>query len=407
MCFLAAFVCYIDRVNISVAAIAMQEEFGWSETVKGLVLSAFFVGYMIFQVPSGWLASRHGGKLVLGAAVLWWSVFTILTPAAAAISLPLLVTARIALGLGESATFPASWAVLGRWVPAEERSRAVALCLSGIPLGTLFALTATGWLITRYGWPSVFYAFGAVGLVWTMFWAWWIHDDPRRHPSIGPDERALLEEIRLADDDAKLAVPWKHLLQTRAFWALFVNHFCSNWALYVLLTWLPSYFRSTQNLSIANAGLYSAAPWLTMFVMSNVAGWIADSMIRRGVDLTRVRKLMQCTGLIGPAVFLLLARGAESPNEAMLLMCGALGTLAFTWAGYAVNHLEIAPRHAPVLIGVTNTAGTVPGIIGVSVTGWLVDVTGTYASAFVLAAAVCVIGAVIWLAFATSKRVID
>jgi MFS transporter, ACS family, solute carrier family 17 (sodium-dependent inorganic phosphate cotransporter), other len=91
----------------------------------------------------------------------------------------------------------------------------------------------------------------------------------------------------------------------------------------------------------------------------------------------------------------------------MLLMCGALGTLAFTWAGYAVNHLEIAPRHAPVLIGVTNTAGTVPGIIGVSVTGWLVDVTGTYASAFVLAAAVCVIGAVVWLAFATSKRVID
>ncbi|HSB96361.1 MAG TPA: MFS transporter, partial [Spongiibacteraceae bacterium] len=131
LCFLAAFVCYIDRVNISVAVIAMQERFGWSETVKGLVLSSFFIGYMLFQIPSGYLANRFGGKWVLGIAVAWWSIFTIITPFAA-LSLPLLIAARIGMGLGEAAMFPGAYNLFGRWIPPVERSRAVALLLSGV-----------------------------------------------------------------------------------------------------------------------------------------------------------------------------------------------------------------------------------------------------------------------------------
>ena len=96
LCVAASFVCYIDRVNISVAAITMQQQYGWSEQTKGLVLSSFFLGYMLFQVPSGWLANRIGGKFVLGFAVVWWSVFTMLTPLAAALSLPILLATRVA-----------------------------------------------------------------------------------------------------------------------------------------------------------------------------------------------------------------------------------------------------------------------------------------------------------------------
>ena len=178
LCVLAVFVCYIDRVNISVAVIAMQETFGWSDTTKGYVLSSFFIGYMLFQVPSGWLANRLGGKLILGGAVLWWSVFTIVTPAAAMISLPLLIVARIAMGLGEAAMFPSAYNLYGRWVPPAERSRAVSLLIGGIPLGTLFALVVTGWLVEQFGWPSVFYIFGAVGVVWCLLWFARAANDP-------------------------------------------------------------------------------------------------------------------------------------------------------------------------------------------------------------------------------------
>jgi ACS family sodium-dependent inorganic phosphate cotransporter len=190
LCFAATFVCYIDRVNISVAAIAMQESFGWSETTKGLVLSSFFIGYMIFQVPSGWLASRHGGKLVMGLAIAWWSLFTILTPLAAAVSLPVLLLARIGMGLGEAATFPAGYYLGARWFPPGERSRFVAVLLSGVPAGTVFALLTTGWMVTHWGWQSVFYLFGVAGLVVTALWFALVHDSPAGHPRISTAERA-------------------------------------------------------------------------------------------------------------------------------------------------------------------------------------------------------------------------
>jgi ACS family sodium-dependent inorganic phosphate cotransporter len=147
LCFCAAFICYIDRINISVAAIAMQETFGWTETVKGFVLSSFFVGYLAMQVAGGWLAHRIGGKLVLGVAVIWWSVFTILTPLAATLSFSMLILVRIAMGLGEATTFPAVFALFSKWVPERERSRTVTLLLSGAPLGVVFALFVSGWIV--------------------------------------------------------------------------------------------------------------------------------------------------------------------------------------------------------------------------------------------------------------------
>jgi len=196
----ATFISYIDRTNISVAAIAMQSQLGWNETQKGLVLSSFFVGYLLMMVATGALAHRYGGKIVLGIAVVWWSLFTVLTPPAALISLPALVVARIALGLGEAAVFPASINLIGCWVPPLQRSRAVALLTSSLYLGTVIALPVTGWLVRDFGWPAPFYLFGAghvgralsVALAPLPFLVSWIDarpgaipDDARCRPSAG------------------------------------------------------------------------------------------------------------------------------------------------------------------------------------------------------------------------------
>ena len=205
----------------------------------------------------------------------------------------------------------------------------------------------------------------------------------------------------------KAPVPWGPLLRAPAVWALIINHLCSNWILYMLLAWLPSYFRKGLGLSIETAGLYAAAPWLAMLVSGVSSGWLADHWVKRGTDATFVRKFMQICGLLGAATCMWLARGVTSPDTALWLMCGALGALAMTWGGFISNHLEIAPRHADVLMGITNTAGTLPGVIGVGVTGWLVDATGTYTAAFVLAACVNLFGAVVWALFATTRPVVD
>ena len=405
LCFLAVFVCYIDRVNISVAALAMRDEFGWSETTKGFVLSSFFIGYMLTQAVAGWLADRFGGKVVLGFAVLWWSAFTVLTPLAAYASLALLIVARIALGLGEAATFPASYGMFSRWVPESERARSISLLCSGIPIGTLFALVTTGWIVTNFGWPAAFYSFGAVGLVWAVFWFYLVHDRPDVHPTISAAE---LEHIgRQPDRGQDLSFPWARFARLPAFWALLINHFCSNVLLYIALAWLPSYFRDAQGLSITGAGLYSAAPWLSMFLMMNVGGWLADRMLRGGVNTTLVRKIMQTVGLAGGAAFLFLLRDVESANVAVLLLCAALGFSSFTVSGFGPNHLDIAPRYAGLLLGITNTVATIPGVVGVALTGWLVDTTGSYNSVFLMVASVNLVGVVIWLLFASGRKLID
>ena len=202
-------------------------------------------------------------------------------------------------------------------------------------------------------------------------------------------------------------MPWRALLLRRPLWAVVVTHFASTWTLYVLLLWLPSYFRDVQGLSITNAGLYSAGPWLANLVVTNVAAPISDAMIRRGVGVTFARKLMQCTGLVVSALLLLGAREVHSPVAALLVLCGATGALGCTWSGYAPSLIDLAPRHGALLAGFSNSIATIPGIVGVAATGWLVDVTGTYSSAFVLTAAISAVGAIAFALFFTARPLVE
>ena len=369
-------------MNISVAAVAMQESLGWSQTEKGLVLSSFFLGYLLFMLASGWFATRFGGKRVLGLSVLAWSAFTLLTPWAAALSLPALLATRVAMGVGEAGMYPASFELLGRWVPLSERARAVSRVLSGVPIGTVVGLLASGWLVGHYSWPMAFYAFGVLGLLWVLVWFRQVSDDPTRDPRVSADERSLLPAA-LPRARGLGDVPWRRLLLRVPVLAILTAHFASNWCLYVLVSWLPSYFRDVQHLSLAGAGLFSAAPWLAMFGVSTLAGSVSDRLIVRGLSVTLTRKLMQCTALLVPAVLLLVIRDVHSPAAALALVCGAAGALGCTFCGYGPAIIDLAPRHGALVIGLSNMTATIPGIVGVAVTGWLVEITGTYEAAFV------------------------
>lgn len=394
LCAAAVFIAYIDRTNISVASIAMKEQFGWTETRKGYVLSSFFIGYLVLQVASGVLANKYGGKIILGAAVLWWSAFTILTPPAALLSFPALIAARIALGLGEAAVFPASVNMIGRWVPAERRSRAVAMCISGLSLGTVVSLPLTGALVKSYGWPTPFYVFGAVGLVWAVVWFFGVRSGRSTH--LPHDEIA-----------SRGPIPWSRLLRSSPVWAIFACHFANNWILYLLLAWLPSYFKSTFNVSLTNAGLLSAAPWLVTFVTANISGVVADTLMASGRSATFVRKLLQTLGTGGAALALLALPQVGTATTGVVVMCCASGMLGLCQAAFPANGFDIAPRYADVIWGMSNTFATVPGIVGVAITGWLVDRTGSYNTPFLVAAAIGMTATLVYLVFGSGRREIE
>jgi len=404
--FLAGILAYTDRVNISVAAVAMQGDLGWTQTQKGLVLSSFFVGYLLFMLASGWLANRFGGKRVLGAAVLTWSACTLLTPLAAATSLAVLVAVRIVMGIGEAGMFPASCELYGRWVPPLERTRAIARLLSAVPLGTVAGLMVTGWILARFAWSMAFTSFGALGLLWVAIWMRRVSNDPATDPRISDGERALLARPTPASAPHE-PVPWARLLLRAPVWAMASAHFATTWTLYVLLAWLPSYFKEVQGLTIANAGLFSAGPWLAMFVVTNLAASVSDRLIRRGASVTVTRKLMQCTGLLASAALLLALRDVRSPTLALVLLCGATGVLGSAYSGFGPNALDLAPRHSALVFGFSNTLATIPGVVGVAVTGWLLDLTGTYSAAFVLTAAVSALGALIYAVFFDATPLVE
>ena len=202
-------------------------------------------------------------------------------------------------------------------------------------------------------------------------------------------------------------MPLRRLIFRAPVAGIVAGHVAFTWTLYVLLSWLPSYFRDVQHLSIANSGLFSAAPWLTMFAVGNVSGVLADRMIQRGVSVTATRKVMQCGALIVSAAFLLALREAHSPAAALMLLCGATGALACTSAGHMPIYLDIAPRDCAVLWGFGNSFATIPGIVGVAVTGWLVDISGAYSAAFVLTAVVSAVGAVLFGLLADARPMVD
>jgi ACS family sodium-dependent inorganic phosphate cotransporter len=184
-----------------------------------------------------------------------------------------------------------------------ERSRAVAFMVSGIPLDTLFALTTTGFIIEKWGWESVFYLFGGLGLVFALVWFNRIHNGPKSHPQISDNELNLLSESQDIIASHSQNIKWYQLLKHKPAIALITNHFCSNWGFYVLLSWLPSYFKTVQGVNLTSAGFYAAAPWLTMFLVSNISAWVADKLIANGTEITFVRKSFQIIGLLGSALF--------------------------------------------------------------------------------------------------------
>ena len=402
----AVFICYMDRVIIAVAIIPMSADFGWSAEEQGRVLASFFIGYLLTQVAGGWLAERLGGKLVLGAGVVFWSLFTLLAPVAAAGGLTALLVTRILMGVGEGVTFPAIYTLFGRWVPLTERSRSVGILFSAIPLGSVFALVATPWIVSHYSWQTAFYLFGAVGFFWWIAWQKYTAATPETYPRISAEE---LKEIRGDAEEADDSVPPSliQLLRKSAVWAIIVSHFCANWGTYVLLAWLPTYFNKGLGVDFSEVGVLTMIPYLFAFLSLNLGGWIADKLIQRGIDTTWVRKVMQAVGFSGLAAVLAVVGYVESVPLAIALM--SLGNIfgGTMSGGYGVNHLDIAPRGAGIIMGLSNTVATVPGIVGVYVSGMILEATGSWVLVFQTAAGVLTFGMLFYLVFASAKKLFD
>jgi ACS family sodium-dependent inorganic phosphate cotransporter len=402
--FTSNLICYMDRINISVTAPLIMKELEWDEASLGIILSAFFLGYTLLQIPGGWLADRYGGKKVLAFGVLWWSLFTMITPLARTITG--MAAMRTLMGVGEGVNFPSIQSVMAKWIPVAERSRVMGFTLSGISVGNIIAFPLATWIMLTLGWRSVFYIFGLFGFIWCVFWLLGAANRPEEHTGIGSEELQYIQENR-PDITPVASVPWKTLLSKMEIWTLVVNHFCVSWGFFMFLTWLPTYLMRAHGFSIKEMGLYSMLPYLAMVIGSNGTGWLADNWIKRTGNITRVRKIVHSVSLFSAALFLMLLPQAETKMAVILCVTLALGMLSMTGSSTGPNAMDVAPRYAGIIMGMQTTAGNIAGIIVPLIVGLIVALSNRWDLVFYIAAGILLFGVIMWDIFATGSQVLD
>ena len=410
MSFLAVFICYIDRVYISVAIIPMQEQFGWSEAQTGIIFSIFYIGYVLTMILGGILADKYGGKTVLGVGVLLWSIFTMLTPIFAHNGFFALLFIRVLIGLGEGITFPSWHSLYARWIPFNERTRAIAITNSGISAGTILGYVAAALIIASYSWEWVFYSFGVLGLIWFIFWHKNFTSNPQDHKNISAEELKLIKAEAPTDSKAK-KLPLLKLLTNVPFIAIAVATFCNNWALFTFISYLPKYVNSPVSTGGLGIELDSSIfiimiliPSVVSVIASISGGYLADSLIKKGFKLLSVRKNLNTIGFIGGATCLSMIPLQDSHMAIITLLCLTSIFSGIAVGGFGVNHADLGPKYTGSIVGFAGGIGMIAAIISPFVAGMILELTGSWVLIINICTGFLVFGGLFYLFFASTSE---
>ena len=398
--FVLMLITYLDRVCFSTTAGAMADELGLSLEQIGMAGSFFVLGYVLFEIPGGWLADRYGARMMLTRIVVWWSAFTALT--GAALNFTALVAIRFLFGCGEAGAFPGSTSAIARWFPRHELGRAQSIVMFGSRIG--FAMTS--WIVialmTAHGWRSVYWIFAVLGLAWAVGWGAWFRDTPEGHAGVDEAELALIREHRSAGSHGS-KIHWGALLTDRNVWALCGMYSGYTWGLYFYIQWLPTYLERARGLELPEIGPMAAAVLLSGAAANLLGGWVSDRLVPR-LGIRAARRIPAIAGLLAAGVFLALA-ATTSDNTLSLVFLGlSFGSaeliLAVTWA----TCLDIGGSAAGVVSGTMNSLGQVGGALAPWLIGLMVDRTGSWQPPLLVSSAYYLASALLWLLIEPNRR---
>ncbi|KAL5233845.1 hypothetical protein ACI65C_001255 [Semiaphis heraclei] len=355
-----------------------EMEFDWDEKTQGLVLSSFFWGYVITQMPGGMLADTYGGKATLGLGMLLSSIGTIITPVVARSYGPeALIILRLIIGLAQGPLYPAMSRLLASWVPVEERGRLGSLVFAGAQVGNVASMQLGGFLM-RYtdSWTSVFYAFGVFGIFWLVFWFVLIYNHPNRHPFISQREKNYLNRVinTVDPEDGKLSIPWKSIATSAPVWGLIIVQIGHDWGLFTIITDLPKYMKSVLKFSVVENGLLSGLPYIVMWLVAMGSGFIVDSMLSsQYFTVTCIRKTFVTIASVGPALGIVAASysGCDKVLAVTSFTVG-MGLMGTFVPSLKVNALDLSPNYAGTLMAIVGTIGCLSGVIAPYIVGIMV-----------------------------------
>jgi MFS family permease len=369
------FITYLDRVNVSTAAAGFGKEFSLSKTQIGLVFSAFAYPYLVFQIIGGWVSDKFGAKRTLIYCGLLWAVATILTGFAG--GLTSLLLARLLLGLGEGATFPAATSAMARWIPKENRGFAQGITHAFARIGNAVAPAAIVFVMVRYGWREAFYVCGALSLCWVVAWAFIFTEDPAQHPRMTPEELSVLPAPR----KVKLQTPWGPLF--KRMMPVTIVYFCYGWTLWLFLSWIPQYFLHSYDLDIKKSAIFASGVFFAGVVGDTLGGIVSDKILKRTGDLKKARSYMVAVCMLLTLLSLLPIMFTHDVYTSILCLSAGFFFAEMTIGPMWAIPMDIAPEFSGTASGMMNTGSALAAIISPVLSGYLIDRYGSWELPFV------------------------
>ncbi|KAK6965475.1 sialin-like isoform X1 [Biomphalaria glabrata] len=348
----------------------VTRDFDWDEETVRQLLSVYFYGQLLTQIPASWLALRYSARLMWASGMAIGSLCTLLTPVSARTHVYLLLAVRFILGLSGGLTFPCVTTMEGKWCTPNERTKLASIVFAGTSLGSIYIFSTTGVLCEEgfdIGWAAIFYFTGIFSFLWVFVWIFMTADTPVNHKWISDWERLYIDtNIGKVNLTKVQSVPWRKMLKSGPVWAIVIAHCCDSYVTYTILNLVPLYTSENLGFHIMQHGPLLGLPFVCMTVMCIAVGHLADTIRERGHLTTKtVMRSTQMFASLGTSVTLSLVGHVtcESRGVAFVLLCLMGMCIGFNRAGFMVNHLDLAPRLSGILFSISATFGTVPWMV--------------------------------------------
>ncbi|XP_050679099.1 putative inorganic phosphate cotransporter isoform X2 [Leptidea sinapis] len=408
---------FIARGSMGVAVLAMTdtrrnnskiEVYDWDKKTQGLILSSFFWGYILMQIPAGIIARRYGGKPVMLFSLLANGFVCGLLPSLVKVGDWKIVCAcRMVMGLTQACLFPASHTMLGRWLPAHERTSYTGIVYSGPQIGIMIGMPLCGILsATAMGWKLIFYTISAIMFLQAAVWWYFAASTPGDHKMISKPEKEYIEKALNTARPKKFRTPWRCILTTKAFWAALVAHSGCSMVYVLFFTDMATYLERGLHISLSNSASLSALPYIGMLVGNVATSMVCERWYNKGtLRMVTLRRLFNSLGVVGATGGLLALSfvGGERPTAAIVIlvvmhtMCGCFS------ATFTMSYLDLSPNYAGLMLSMGNSTTTIGGVLSPILTSIILNNDPTdlarWRIVFLLTAAVGVISNIVYVLF--------
>ncbi|MHB1020838.1 MAG: MFS transporter [Acidobacteriaceae bacterium] len=365
-------ITFLDRLAIAVSGPSIQKEMHISPERWGWILSAYVFAYGIFEIPSGVLGDKFGQRRELTRITVWWSFFTALT--AWCHNFIQLISARFFFGIGAAGAYPNISGVLARWFPLREHARGQGLVWAMSRLGGALAPLILVPLQIHYGWRTVFWLLGLLGLAWAIVWRAWFHDNPADQPGITPQE---LAEIGSGQAYGQHDAHWAALLRVRQLWLIILAYGLYAWASWFYFSWFPVWMVHGAHFSIPQMGIYAAFPFLLGIAGNLVGGWLSDELVIR-FGTKYAYRWVTTVCLLLTSVLLLAMSMVHTKTWVVILSSAGFGVMDLMLPSAWAMCMSIGGPFGGTATGMMNTSGQVGGLMCTVLFGYIVHATGSY-----------------------------